>query len=158
MRLYRIAPQAFLENYDGLGASFRGGGRWNHSGLPVMYFALSPSVAMLEMANYLPSPRLIPASYALATYELTGHVPIDEISLGELPKDWNQYPYPESTQDIGSTWLLRTNSLILTTPSAAVPGGMEKIGVVNPRHRSVSKIQLKAIEKKIFNQRAFAGL
>ena len=58
MRLYRIGRQAYLEDYRGLGASYLDGGRWNAAGVPALYFAETASVAMLEMANYLPSPRL----------------------------------------------------------------------------------------------------
>ncbi|MFT4927875.1 MAG: RES domain-containing protein, partial [Phenylobacterium sp.] len=81
MRLYRICPLHFLENYSGLGGSYKDGGRWNLPGVPVMYFALSPSVALLEMANYLPSPRLVPASYRLGIYELDTEL-VDEIKVG----------------------------------------------------------------------------
>lgn len=63
MRLFRICPEQYLENYSGLGASYRDGARWNKAGIPVLYFALSPAVALLEMGNYLPSPRLVPKSY-----------------------------------------------------------------------------------------------
>ena len=61
MRLYRICRVEHLEDYSGLGASYRDGGRWNEAGLAVLYFAETASVAMLEMANYLPSRRLASA-------------------------------------------------------------------------------------------------
>jgi len=74
MKLYRICPEQYLKNYTGLGASFKNGARWNNKGIPVLYFALSPSVAMLEMANYLPSPRFVPKSYCLGEYNLPNHL------------------------------------------------------------------------------------
>ncbi len=80
MRLYRICPERFLENYSGLGASFQDGARWNSKGYPALYFALSPATAMLEMANYLPSPRLVPADYRL------GSVDVSFLSLLSLKK------------------------------------------------------------------------
>ena len=60
MQLYRICPQSYLQDFSGLGASYKDGARWNSAGLPVLYFALSPATVLLEMANYLPSPRLVP--------------------------------------------------------------------------------------------------
>ena len=51
MQIYRICPEAFLEDYRGLGASYRDGARWNHPGSPVQYFAASASVAMLELGE-----------------------------------------------------------------------------------------------------------
>ena len=55
------------------GASYRDGARWNEPGFPVVYFAEIPSVVMLEMAHYLPSPRLVPLGYRL------GEVSLDEV-------------------------------------------------------------------------------
>jgi hypothetical protein len=63
MRLYRICPEAYLKDLSILGGSYRDGARWNSPGYPVLYFALSASTALLEMANYIPSPRLVPPSY-----------------------------------------------------------------------------------------------
>ena len=57
MRLYRICRVRYLENLRGLGASYRDGARWNDPGFLIVHFAETPSVAMLEMAHYLPSPR-----------------------------------------------------------------------------------------------------
>ena len=65
MRLYRIYHSVYLDNLTGRGASYMNGGRWNRPAVPVLYFAESPSVAMLGLANYLPSPRLIPPTYRL---------------------------------------------------------------------------------------------
>ena len=59
MRLFRICHVRYLEDLRGLGASYRDGARWNEPGFPIIYFAETPSVAMLEMAHYLPSPRCI---------------------------------------------------------------------------------------------------
>ena len=35
MRLYRICHVDHLESYQGLGVSYRHGGRWNEPGIPV---------------------------------------------------------------------------------------------------------------------------
>ena len=77
MRIYRIEH---LENFEGHGASFRRGGRWNMAGVPVLYFAESASVAMLEMANYLPSPRMVPVAYRLGVYEVASSVSTKKVA------------------------------------------------------------------------------
>ena len=76
MRLFRICHARYLEDLRGLGASYRDGARWNESGFPIVYFAETPSVAMLEMAHYLPSPRLVPPGYRLGVYEVSDEVPL----------------------------------------------------------------------------------
>ena len=58
MRLYRICHVCYLEDLRGLGASYRDGARWNEPGFPIVYFAETPSVAMLEMAQHWCSPAV----------------------------------------------------------------------------------------------------
>lgn len=158
MRLFRITRTKYLENFTGRGSSFKNGARWNQPGLPVLYFASTPSVALLEMANYLPNPRLVPADYQLGIYHLPDGVSSQTLTVKDLPADWSQYPYPLSTQKIGSEWLTGNDSLILIVPSVAVPAGMENIIVVNPLHPAISALRLESVESSLYNQRAFNGL
>ncbi|PSU45790.1 RES domain-containing protein [Photobacterium frigidiphilum] len=156
MKLYRITPELYLENYEGLGASYQDGARWNHKGHPVMYFALSPSVAMLEMANYFPLPRLIPKNRLLGIYELSDEL-IEQLDTTELPSDWNVYPHPSSTRVIGTKWLVKKNNTGLIVPSAATPDGLESIIAINPLHEGIKQLTLVDTKRKLFNERAFTG-
>lgn len=158
MRLFRIAPERFLENYTGLGGSFEDGARWNRPQTPVLYFGLTASVAMLEMANYTSSPRRVPPSYRLGLYELEDDAAVSELPASDLPEDWSAFPYPQSTQKIGDQWLQSLVGVGLIVPSCAVSGGLEHIIVVNPRHEDIKKLSLKQSFRDIFNPRAFAGV
>lgn len=158
MKLFRITRSKYLENFTGKGGSFLNGARWNTSGIPVLYFASTPSVALLEMANYLPNPRLIPADYRLGIYHLPDTVSIQTLTVENLPQDWSRYPYPLSTQKIGSQWLNEGNSLILFVPSVAVPAGLENIAVINPRHTQINELKLSSVESALYNDRAFKGI
>ncbi len=158
MKLFRITRIKYLENYTGRGGSFLNGARWNQSGIPVLYFATTPSVALLEMANYLPNPRLIPADYRLGIYDLPDTVSSQTLTVENLPPDWSHYPYPSSTQKIGSQWLNEGSSLILFVPSVAVPAGLENIAVINPRHPQINELRLSSVESSLYNDRAFPGL
>ncbi len=158
MELFRITRIKYLENYTGRGGSFLNGARWNQSGIPVLYFATTPSVALLEMANYLPNPRLIPDDYRLGIYHLPDTVSSQTLTLNNLPQDWSRYPYPSSTQKIGSQWLNEGSSLILFVPSVAVPAGLENIAVINPRHTQINELRLSSVESSLYNDRAFKGL
>ncbi len=77
--------------------------------------------------------------------------------MEELPDDWNSFPYPASTQVLGSSWLVAAQSAFLIIPSAAVPGGLENIVLVNPDHAEAQTITLLAAETRIYNDRAFDG-
>ena len=160
MRIYRISKLQYMEQYSGRGASYLHGGRWNRVGQPVLYFAQTPALAMLEMAHYLPSPRLVPASFRIGEYFLP-----DDISQAVLPapfpEDWDANIYPKSTQNAGGDFLQDCESLILWVPSTALPmqgEGMDRIAVVNPLHPDISKLELISSEGKIYNERAFRGM
>lgn len=157
MLIYRIGPKALAKNFSGLGRSYKHGARWNRKGLPALYFGCSPAVAMLELANYLASPRLVPASYRLGIYELPDDIPCNTLTLRDMPSDWQQYPYPGSTQSIGSEWLLSQASVLLFLPSTAVPGGLENIALFNPQHPDAKAIKLVESEKQIYSPRMFGG-
>lgn len=158
MRLYRITKEKYLDNVSGQGKSFLDGARWNRPGLPVLYFAASPAVALLEMANYLPSPRLVPKSYRLGIYKLPDETPCKTLAVADMPPDWAQYPYPSSTQAIGSEWLQQGKSACLFVPSAAIPAGLEQVVVVNPRHEAIAELKLVDVKADLFNARAFQGI
>lgn len=127
MRLYRIAARRHISDLRGRGASFQTGGRWNRAGVPALYFAASAAVAMLEMAHYLPSPRLVPASYRMGIFEASDSLRMDRWTIDDLPADWRTFPYPASTQELGSTWLQHGRGKLLAIPSAAIPGGLGEV-------------------------------
>lgn len=147
-----------MEDYTGLGASYLDGARWNLPGTPVIYFASTASLAMLEMAQYLPSPRMLPKNYRLGIYSLPNVLKVDTWDVETLPADWNRFPYPRSTQQQGDDWLKSKSSVALSVPSAAVPGGLEHCMVVNPRHKSIGKLVLEDSLTEIYSDRLFADI
>ena len=156
MRLFRITSLEHLEDLSGLGASYQDGGRWNEPGIPALYFARAASVAMLEMANYLRSPRLVPRNYRLGVFEVDDDISMDRWTLDEMPDDWRDFPYPKSTQRMGTDWLIRGQTVLLAVPSTVVPAGLENTVVASPSRLGPERIQLRATEVDIFNPRAFA--
>ena len=158
MRLYRISPLPYLTDFHGRGASYLDGARWNQPGQPALYFAVSSATALLEMANYLPSPRLIPDNFHLGIYEAPDTAPFYTLPDSDLPDDWAEFPYPISTQTIGGEWLDQGNELGLLVPSAAVPEGLENIAVINPLHPACAEITLIKSTPDLYNKRTFSGL
>lgn len=146
MRLYRICHVDHLDDYSGLGASYRDGGRWNEPGVAVLYFAVTASIAMLEMANYLPSPRLVPAGYRLGIYD-SGSPSMERWTVDDLPSGWDRFPYPLTTQRMGSDWLRHGTASLLAVPSTTVPGGLENIVVVSPARLDAASIRLRAVHE-----------
>ena len=94
----------------------------------------------------------------LSRFHLPDTVSSQTLTGDRLPQDWSRYPYPLSTQEIGSQWLNEGNSLIQFVPSVAVPAGLENIAVVNPRHPEIEQLKLASVECSLYNDRAFKGL
>lgn len=157
MFLFRMVPAEYLNNLSGRGGSYADGARWNSAGHPVIYFGLTAGVAMLEMANYISSPRLLPPTYRLGKYQVED-VDFDEWSMASLPGDWRQFPYPQSTQALGTRWLVANQKAGLILPSCTTPMGEDKIAVVNPLHPDTAKIKLIEEVEHVYNPRMFAGV
>lgn len=158
MRLYRIGPEVHILNLNGLGGSYKDGGRWNPAGHPAVYMGLSASVSMLEMANYIPSPRLVPKNYKLAVFELTDDLATDHVDIESLPAGWNEYPYPSFTQQLGAKWLEGGSAGFLICPSSAVPAGEGHIVLVNPNHPDIKELKHVRTYEEIYSPRIFQGL
>lgn len=159
MDLYRIGPRKYLEGFSGKGASYENGARWNRPGFPVIYYSCSPATAMLEMANYLPSPRLVPKDYCLAHYKIVlKKSEYDVLDRSKCPANWNASPYPITTQQIGSDWLEACEKVLLVVPSAAVAAGLENNAIFNPLHAKASKIKLLNITEELYHSEMFLKL
>ena len=156
MRLFRIGHLKYLDDLSGMGASFTDGGRWNAQGVPVLYFAQAASIAMLEMANYLPSTRMVPTNYRLGIFEVADDMPMDCWALKDLPGDWREFPYPRSTQRLGTHWLQQAEAPLHAVPSTVVPGGLENIVLASPSRLDISKVKLLSVEQDIYGLRIFA--
>ncbi|MCV6626512.1 MAG: RES family NAD+ phosphorylase, partial [Cellvibrionaceae bacterium] len=55
-----------------------------------------------------------------------------QLPSDELPEDWQAYPAPLSTAQIGDQWLQSQASALLAVPSVIVPG--EYNYLLNPAH------------------------
>lgn len=152
--LYRVTNIDYMRNFEGRGASFQLGARWNLPMWPVLYFASSPSLAKLEFANYVSTPRHTPKNYVIAEYVIDHEVSVESFG-GELPEDWDSYPYPKSTQAIGTEWLKSKRSLCLKVPSVADKLQVDHCYVVNPGHPEINKIRYRKHDTEIYNKRTF---
>lgn len=157
MFLFRISHERYLADLSGLGASYQDGARWNSPGNPVVYFAGSSSVAMLEMANYIPNPKLIPKHFKLGVYKVEKTATVEAVTLDNLPEEWNRYPHKAHTRTLGDQWLKGCRSTLLEVPSASVPDGLESIFLLNPSHPEASCIKLVNTIDSIYNERMFSG-
>jgi len=128
--LWRITRRDRAEGaFSGRGAA-KYGGRWNTKGTPLVYTAESLAGAMVELLAYFKDVRSLETRVYF-------RVKVDEVSILDLdpealPSDWKAYPYPPSTQRIGSRWAEDRVSVGLRVPSVLIPESYNVL--LNPLH------------------------
>jgi RES domain-containing protein len=149
MFLYRVCRDQYVHELSGNGSKIHGG-RWNSPGESAVYASSTKSLAVLECLTNTP-PGILQNDFSILTLEVTGEVGIDEISLKNLPANWNKYPAPINLAKMGDKWLVSGKNLLLKIPSAVITD--EYNYIINPLHRDMKKIKIAAIEKLNLDQR-----
>jgi len=143
MIVFRIARSMYANDLSGRGAE-KAGGRWNHKGNPVLYTCQSRALAAMELAVHI-TLSTIRNDFIMLSIEIpetTFHV----LPIEKLPEDWKQYPFPISTQSIGTKWLAENNELVMKVPSVVIEGDYNFL--INPLHNLFSEVRI--IEMKDF--------
>jgi RES domain-containing protein len=133
MVLWRISRYLDLKGVGGLRAS----GRWHRAGHPIVYLAESPASALLEVCVHT-SANDVPPSFTLLRIEGPDGLSVPSVLMTDLPEDWATRP--EVTQERGTGWLQRRESVLLRVPSAIVP---ETSNILfNPPHEQASAFRV----------------
>jgi len=131
---YRLSSRKYPAN-SGLGAAHYGG-RWNPVGVEVIYAAMSPSLAALEILVHYDD---LPRNYVLTTIEIPSSVSFRKLEQAELPRNWDRKVPIRATAKLGGRWVADQESAVLCVPSSIVP--MEHNLVLNPAHPDFSQIR-----------------
>lgn len=137
----RLTQRRYREQaYSGRG-SLKHNGRWHRAGLPVVYAAESPAVALLEVMVHVERPRLL----AMELVVVPCHFDEELVRTpDELPDDWRAFPWPASTQQIGRAWFEEQKSAVFAVPSAVLPSARNYL--LNPEHPQFGEIVIDAPE------------
>jgi RES domain-containing protein len=146
MILYRIVKCAYAD-LSGTGARLYGG-RWNSEGRSMVYLASSRSLAVLEALVHL-SPTNIPSDFCIMTIDAPDDVL--EITVEQLPKNWNEYPEHNSLKQIGNDFLIKQKHLLLKVPSAIVKEEFNYL--LNPLHQKAGMVKIISTQSFAFDQR-----
>jgi RES domain-containing protein len=135
IQAYRILKRKFVGSaFSGEGAR-RNGGRWNSTGVAVVYTSGTISLAILEWRANLtqwPAPPSV-----LIEIEFDASL---VWSPAKLPANWNGWPYPRTNATVGDSWVRSGRSAVLKLPSAVVP--REFNFLMNPAHPDFGKISI----------------
>jgi RES domain-containing protein len=148
--VWRITTERHADNaFDGEGARLYGG-RWNHPGTAVVYCSSTLSLSALEYFVHL-EPSLAPRNLVAIRAVIPPEVPLDEVGLESLPRDWRTYPASETLKDIGSSWVRAGHRAGLVVPSSIVP--YESNMLLSPAHPDFVKIRVGEAEMFSFDPR-----
>jgi RES domain-containing protein len=124
--------------WDGEGAR-RAGGRWNSTGVRVVYASATLSLALVEILVHLPS-GLLPA-YSAVPVEMDESL-VETVAAADLPSRWKDHPPPPEAQAIGDRWVAEARSAALRVPSVIVPSEFNY--VLNPGHPQFARLRIGA--------------
>ena len=138
MEAWRICRRAFAD-LSGEGARLFGG-RWNRRGLPLVYLAEHPALAVQEVLVHLDMPPdMLPDDYVLLRAELPFR-PDNPI----LDQSYN----PET---VGTAWLQTGETPLLRVPSMLVPHAHNLL--LNPAHRTAPRAKVLSVDTFVFDPR-----
>jgi len=136
IRAWRIVKTRYsADAFSGEGARLYGG-RWNSSGIAMVYTAGSESLATLELLVHLDNTSVLP-SFSICPVDFDDSL-VELIDPATLPRSWRQAPAPISLQAVGDDWISRGSSVVLRVPSAVIES--EYNYLINPAHLDFKKL------------------
>ena len=142
IRAWRIVKTRYsADAFSGEGARLYGG-RWNSSGIAMVYTAGSKSLATLELLVHLNTTSVLP-SFSICPVDFADSL-VELVDPATLPRDWRQTPPPLSLQVVGDDWISRGSSVVLRVPSAVIES--EYNYLINPVPSDFKKLIIGSME------------
>jgi RES domain-containing protein len=116
--VFRITRKLYAADLTGEGAH-RYGGRWNQVGVACLYASESRALAMLEYAVHTTA-QTVARDLVMLTLEVPEQQYM-QVRRDRLPKDWQAFPAPASTINLGSMLLQDTSLQVVGVPSVIIP-------------------------------------
>lgn len=151
MEVFRLSREKFASILSGKGAALKGA-RWNSIGVELIYTAANRSLAMAEVAVHFTLATL-PDYYVIITIFIPDDIALFKLNISDLPKNWNIFPHPASTQSIGDQFVADNRFCVLQIPSVVTFGDFNLL--INPNHPEFSKIRIVETIGFPFDKRIF---
>ena len=87
------------------------------------------------------------------TIDIPEDIKVKQLTEADLPEDWQEFPHPASSQDIGRDFVTENEYCLLIIPSVVTQGDYNVL--INPNHIDFSKITISSIDKFPFDKRIF---
>jgi len=149
MLAWRIAKRQFALDRTGIGARTYGG-RWNSTGIAVIYAGMTPEISALEKLVH--AGEILPVDLVLVSLEL----PEDErlyfrLSVANLPSGWDDLPGSTTAVDFGNAFINSGIHLGMIVPSVIMPEASDII--INPNHVAFANVAMTIIRTFEFDSR-----
>ena len=95
----------------------------------------------------------LPDDYMILTIDIPDDIKIKQLTETDLPEDWQEFPHPFSTQNIGREFVTENEFCVLIIPSVVTQGDYNVL--INPNHIDFSKIKISSTDKFPFDKRIF---
>lgn len=152
MKVFRIEREKYLDTtLQGVGAALTEGYRWNSLNTYLVYTAESRALATLEVSIHLDFLEDLPTDRFYVEIEIPDDIEILELSIDQLPENWDSKPPILETQFIGDDFVSQKNAAVLKVPSAIVPPEFNYL--INPNHPDSEKIKVISIQPLQFDNR-----
>lgn len=151
MEAYRLSRETYAAPLNGKGSALKGA-RWNSIGTELIYLALNKSLAMAEVSVHFTLATL-PLDYVMITIYIPDDISLKKLNATDLPTDWNVFPHPASSQQIGDDFVKENKFCVLQIPSSVTQGDYNLL--VNPNHTEFSRITIIDKVKFPFDVRIF---
>ncbi|TDB67437.1 RES family NAD+ phosphorylase [Arundinibacter roseus] len=156
MRVYRIEREKYLEvTLQGIGAALTEGYRWNSLNTYLVYTAESRALATLEVSVHLDLSEDLPTDRYYVEIDIPAEVSMLELSIEDLPENWDAKPPTLETQFIGDDFVIENAAAVLKVPSSIVPPEFNYL--INPKHPDSAKIKVISKVPLKFDQRLMQG-
>jgi len=133
MEVFRISSEKYATKLTSSGSA----NRWNKSKQFVIYTGSSRSLSSLELVVHRSAIKPKIKYKVMIVYIPDKQELFEQITLKELPKNWQSMAAYPKLQEIGAKWYNKKSSLILKIPSAVIP--QEYNYVINTVHPKFSK-------------------
>ena len=151
MIVYRLAKSKYSSDLSGRGAE-KTGGRWNSKGLAMLYTSESRALCTAEIAVHIPL-GIMPKDFELISVEIPDSIEIFELSVSDLPEDWNSIPHSGKTQELGDKFVRENKHVVMKVPSVVVQGDFNYL--INSNHENAKNVKIIKLESFVFDQRMF---
>jgi RES domain-containing protein len=141
LTLWRLTKEKYAAHaLSGYGSQLHAG-RWHERGVPVVYLAESPALALLETLVHVEEPQdLLAFDYVGVPVTLDAGEHLERLAAKDRPSDWRAWPWPVSTQMLGTRWIRQRHSVVLEVPSAVVP--RQSNYLLNPHHPRFGELRV----------------